>query len=47
MKVVSVILALAIGNFFYQAMTGHQWRTAAERSWFQGWAIVIYWMMWR
>ena len=34
---------LALGNFVYQWMTGHNWLIATERSYFQAAALFVAW----
>ncbi len=36
---------LTATNFGYQAATGANWMSAAERSWFQTHAILVYWFL--
>lgn len=42
--VMALTLSLVLGasNFFYQAVTSHDWATAAERSWFQAGACFVF-----
>ncbi len=35
-------LALTFSNFLFQAMKEKNWKVAAERSWFQAVAIVLF-----
>ena len=39
-KIITLILALGAGNFAFQAMAGHAWYVAFERTFFQSVAIV-------
>ena len=38
-----VWLGLSVGNFAYEAMFDHEWGVDAERSFFQGIAILASW----
>lgn len=42
----TVIFALALSNFLYQALTTQEWDVAFERAWFQAIAIVIFVFAW-
>ena len=37
------ILLFAISNFAYQACGGQDWLRAAERTYFQAFAVIMYW----
>jgi hypothetical protein len=41
----SVALGSAIGSFLGQALTAGDWKIAAERSFFQAWALVTLWIV--
>lgn len=36
-----VIAGLVVGNFLWQAIHGHDWHVAYDRSWFQAVAILV------
>ena len=38
-------VGLAAANFVYQAITDCDWNTAVERTWFQGTAILVAWLL--
>jgi hypothetical protein len=38
-------LGLTLGNFVYQALTGQNWQTAVDRSYFQVFTLVCVWGM--
>lgn len=40
-KLLALFMALAIGNFIYQAVTKKNWGQAVERSFFQGVALAL------
>jgi len=42
----TICVALTVGNFAWQAVTGQAWGVAAERSFFQGVALFVAWL-WR
>lgn len=46
MKALIVFISLALSNFAYQFVTGEtSLVTAFERTWFQGTALFVYWLM--
>lgn len=48
-EVLAVVTALALGNFAYQALFTDvaNWLAAIERSWFQAFAVLVAWWMWK
>lgn len=42
-KVLVLWLGLSLGNFTYQAFNQRNWGRAAERSYYQGFALLVAW----
>jgi len=44
MRLFAVFVGLAIGNFFAQSLSGDNYELALERTYFQGLALLTYWI---
>lgn len=44
MREIRVFVVLVLANFFSQYLFGEQWMLAVERSYFEGIALLTYWL---